>query len=102
MFTMVLREDLVGAAAEVQKTEIIELLASPMLKAVSWSVLNLDLSAVQKVDSVGTRVLEDLHKQMSPQRLQVRVSNASDPILRILLEAGLDRTIEIHKTGTPG
>ncbi len=102
VFTMVLRESLVGNAADVQKAEIGELLASPMLKAVAWSVLNLDLAGVHAIDAAGIRMLETLAHEISQQRARVRVSNVSDNILKALLEAGLDRGIDIKKTGTAG
>lgn len=61
-----------------------------------------DLSRTTFMDSSGLRALMELWQSQTAAGLDLLIRNPSDPILRTLHNAGLDRVFKIDRRNQPG
>ena len=60
-----------------------------------------DMSRTTFMDSTGLRALMELWQAQNAAGLELVIRNASDPVLRTLHYAGLDRVFKLQRTTDP-
>ena len=82
--------DIVSAESEVFKSELLSLLNK------GFTELNIDMSAIEMIDSLGLGVLIATHNSLIKTGGKLMVSQVSDEIYDLFKTMSLDRHFEVH------
>ena len=95
--TVTIPGDILSTNADALREALFGLFESPAIKHGNWSVLKLDLTGAQMVDSVGLNLIVGITRTVQARQGKIHATIRSSNIYRTLLFTRLDRQIEVTK-----
>jgi len=89
--------DILSTNADALREELFGLLESPPVKNGDWTLLKLDLTAAQMVDSVGLNLIVALVRVVKNRQANMETTISSSNIHRTFLFTRLDKQMNLLK-----